>query len=357
MEQAVYDELSRSTSDLTQLAQQIDRICEPAHRPGRAAQLARFLLNSEDPFPDLPLYDDYDKETYRNFETLRSVIDWDSFTVRDHARDPLILSPADESFLAKVNPIQGWGSPLVLTMIALARVKPREKAAVVVTMRDEGISILQWVAHYRALGFRGIFVYTNDNGDNSLPLLRRLSEIGAIVLICNEVDPKVSPQRKAYEHSLALLPELRDFEWVLYADSDEFLILKNDSDIGDVIVRISERYPDHAPAAVCYGWKMFQSAFAFERTPGFLLERFKYSVPSNLVKSMVRSNSVVSMRRIHFPDVGQDDFFIDSSLRKIEESCDRTGIKDKMWGAAIPCYDGGQINHYWVKSFQEFAIK
>ena len=38
-------------------------------------------------------------------------------------------------------------------------------------MRDEGLVILEWVAHYRALGFDTIVVYTNDNTDGSDDLL------------------------------------------------------------------------------------------------------------------------------------------------------------------------------------------
>ena len=78
---------------------------------------------------------------------------------------------------------------------------PTKKAAVVTIMRDEGLVILEWVAHYRALGFDTLFVYTNDNIDGSDALLLALHDAGIIRLIWNAVPPDHSAQFKAYRHA------------------------------------------------------------------------------------------------------------------------------------------------------------
>ena len=63
---------------------------------------------------------------------------------------------------------------------------PRKRAAVVTSIRNEGVALLEWVAHYRVLGFDTIFIYTNDNTDGSIALLERLAEHGIIRLRWNE---------------------------------------------------------------------------------------------------------------------------------------------------------------------------
>ncbi len=50
--------------------------------------------------------------------------------------------------------------------------------AVAACMRNEGIFILEWLAHYTALGFDEIIVVTNDCVDHSDLLLKRLEEMG-----------------------------------------------------------------------------------------------------------------------------------------------------------------------------------
>ncbi len=91
-------------------------------------------------------------------------------------------------------------------------------------MRNEGIYLVEWIAHCRAIGFERIFLYTNDNTDGSSGLLQLLHRQGVIRLIENRFVPGLHPQIKAFEHSLHFLHELRDYEWVAYLDADEFLI-------------------------------------------------------------------------------------------------------------------------------------
>jgi hypothetical protein len=52
---------------------------------------------------------------------------------------------------------------------------------------------------------------------------------------------------------------------------------------------------------------------------------------------------------LHFPEVRQDGIFLDSNLDQIEDK--------NLWNFTTPNYLGGRINHYWHKSFEEFALK
>ncbi len=289
---------------------------------------------------------------------LRVVIDWRACVVRPEAMRTCLVSPASDDALVETEPLAGWGPVAILVHVALGLVRPRRKAAVVVTLRDDGVSALEWIAHARAIGFEGIFIYTNDNADGSDPLLHALAEQGVITLIENETAGRVSPQRKAFAHSLHFLPELRDFEWVFYADSDEFLVpaAAFGRSVPGMLAALEQRYAGHLPSAVCFHWRWFVSAYAMARTEGILLQRFQHAKPAPpLVKSMVRLCDVVSMRVLHFPEVLPGGYFVDAALDMIEAS--RGPDKAGVWEYRNDAYRGGELRHYWCKSFEEFLVK
>jgi hypothetical protein len=184
-----------------------------------------------------------------------------------------------------------------------------------------------------------------------------LADHGIITFIENNTSGTVSPQRKAFAHSLHFLPELRDYEWVFYADSDEFLVPGKEFDcqIAAVLSKVAEQYGEQLPSAICYHWRWFVSNYAITRKPQLLLERFTHAQSHDLFKSIVRIGNVLSMRILHFPELVEDGYFVDPALNVIPGSQDRD--KKALWLYRPGGYDGGQVNHYWCKSFEEFLIK
>jgi len=244
-----------------------------------------------------------------------------------------------------------WTAARWLAFLRLHPIPPSRRAAVVVTMRDDGLSALEWIAHYRVLGFEHIFVYSNDNADGSEALLRRLAAHGVITFIENVIGPDCHPQRKAFAHALFLLPALRAYEWVFFLDSDEFFIPPPDlqPEIGAVLDRVAQRFPDHPPAAICYNWRWYVGGWRYAWAPGLLLNRFRHAIDDMLLKSLVRLSAVTSMVRLHGPLVVPGEHLALSDLSLLDP--------DEIFSLPRPVYEGGQLNHYWVKSFEEFSIK
>src|SRR5262249_30660388 len=58
---------------------------------------------------------------------------------------------------------------------------------------------------------------------------------------------------------------------------------------------------------------------------------------------------VYSMRHNHVPELKPFDIFVNSALHRIDNP-GPTGLLE-------PEYAGGQINHYWTRSFEEFSLK
>ncbi len=259
--------------------------------------------------------------------------------------------PAEWNFLADIGGAQSWDFDQWGTRLALDTVHATRRAAIVGTMRNDGIYLLEWLAHYRVLGFEHFFIYTNDNCDGSDALLACLADHQVLTVFENVIDARVPPEVKAFGHALSLLPALRDYEWAAFVDSDEFLVLAPDHhhQIGQFIAALEARYPNKSAGGVLFDWLWYVSDSVFERQPGLLCERFQHARPHWLAKCLVRVRDVLSMRRQHYPELLPGRLTLDSGLNPV----DLARIDDRR----VAEYAGGTLNHYWPKSFQEFAIK
>ena len=252
--------------------------------------------------------------------------------------------PASMDFIAGLSGYEAWSIEQLLTRLALDSMVPRRRAAVVGTMRDDGVYVLEWIAHYLALGFEHVFIYTNDNADGTDELLACLAAAGLVTVSNNVVTGAVPPETKAFGHALNLLPELRDFEWALFVDSDEFLVPAPEYglSIEAILAALARRWPAGEAAAVCYDWLWFISDMTFRREPGLLCERFQHARPHWLAKCLVRVRDVLSMRQQHAPDVAPGFVFVDSAFNALDPA-----TMDQRREAE---YRGGRLNHYWPKS-------
>jgi hypothetical protein len=259
--------------------------------------------------------------------------------------------PVELDFVADLGGVENWTLAQALNHLTLDRINPGRSCAVVGTMCGDGIYIMEWVAHYLALGFQHLFIYTNDNQDGSDELLAQLAQHNVVTIMESEITGAVPPEAKAFGHALHLLHELRDYEWALFVDSDEFLVLapEYNHSVQNVFAALARSFPDDRVAAICYDWLWFISDMVFERRPGLLCERFQHARPHWLSKCLVRVRDVQSMRKQHHPEVAPGFQVVDSAFEPLDIAT--------IWERRKAQYSGGRINHYWPRSFEEFAIK
>jgi hypothetical protein len=261
------------------------------------------------------------------------------------------LAGLDFDFLGELNEIEDWPVARFLSCLRLRGSLPTRKAAVIGTMRDDGIYAIEWIAHYQELGFDPIVIYSNDNADGSEWLLRTLAEQGQIIFVESFTSGRVRPEVKAFEHAFHFVDEVRASEWALWVDSDELFVPapRYDNNVGNLLESLD--FPDRtaSPSAVLYNWLWFNSGMIFERRPGTLMERFRYATPNWLTKPLVRVRDLLSMRLQHVPEMFPGATVVDSSLAPFDLS--------KAWQPRPPVYEGGRLNHYWPKSFQEYSLK
>ncbi|CAN0284511.1 unnamed protein product, partial [Chrysoparadoxa australica] len=102
-------------------------------------------------------------------------------------------------------------------------------------MRNEGIFLMEWLGHHRALGFDEVIVVTNDITDGSDRLLDALAAKGLVTHIRQEVRKADAPQDSGMD---LVLRHARDkgITHVLHIDSDEFLAMRHGS-LTDLLAR------------------------------------------------------------------------------------------------------------------------
>ena len=153
------------------------------------------------------------------------------------------------------------------------------RATLLTMMKDEGPYLLEWLAHHRVLGFDRVVVLHNDCTDGTDALLARLQEMGEVTAIAHSVTPGKKPQPSALRLA-ETLPEIQRTDWLLVADSDEFL------DIGAGSGRIEDllsAVPSDTQA-IAATWRIMGSNGLTAWYPGPVCESYTRGAPDDFRK-------------------------------------------------------------------------
>ncbi|SFK94986.1 glycosyltransferase family 2 protein [Shimia haliotis] len=232
------------------------------------------------------------------------------------------------------------------------------KVTVVTTMKDEGAYILDWVAHYKALGATDIVVFTNDCSDQTDLILRNLNRMG-------EVHHRFNRVMKRGPHKSALMwaqhePCVRDADYILVVDVDEFLQIG----VGDGTFKaLIERHPD--ADAISLVWRIFGNAGIEEISDMPVPQQFTKAEPEvppadkrphRFFKTLFRNNEKFNRMGVHRP-------FVEPEAADINwVTPDGTRLDDRQVRGALHIdkgfgYDVAQLNHYALRSQDSFLNK
>ncbi|WP_162993511.1 glycosyltransferase family 2 protein [Asaia bogorensis] len=233
-------------------------------------------------------------------------------------------------------------------------VLPKYKLAVLATARDEGLYLLEWIAHHRRIGVEQFFIYTNDLTDGSDVLLRRLAEAGEIVWIDNTgaAPARINMQDKAYYHALTIVPELLDYRWCLVIDLDEMVLPGAHVDYS--LPPLLDAREHEGAEAIAISWRVFTSNGHLTWAPGLSSERFVETERHPLVKSVFRTSHFCGASA-HHPSA-QDKRLI--PFLTIDGERHRNGdLGDHDINFAARPTVNAMICHYHVRSLEEYVWK
>lgn len=233
--------------------------------------------------------------------------------------------------------------------------KDSRRFLLVATVKDEGPSIVEWVAHHRNIGFTDIVVYQNNSIDGTQKLLRTMARAGFITYFPNE-DKRGLWQNRAYRRA-SFLDVYKQSDWAMVLDGDEFLSINvGDGKVSDLVDAIPEDIN-----SIQVNWKLFGSSNRKATSDALVTEDFVWSEKKDRIsykfvgfKTMYRP-SAFARPGIHRPKVLQEG--------KQEIVCNGSGMRDgtysqKIWRSKDPeMRKLAQVNHYVIRDARRFMIK
>lgn len=140
---------------------------------------------------------------------------------------------------------------------------------IVACMRNEALFVVEWVAHHLALGFDRIVVYTNDCQDGTD---RLLDAMAGLMPVEHYDNPGPYEAGTIQKQALALayaLPQVRQAEWVLHIDADEYVNVTLGSRRIDDLIAL---YPD--VDGITLQWRHFGGAGMARWEGGSVIETY-----------------------------------------------------------------------------------
>ncbi|WGH78850.1 glycosyltransferase family 2 protein [Jannaschia ovalis] len=230
---------------------------------------------------------------------------------------------------------------------------------VVTCLRDEGPFLTEWLAHLRALGVDRILAFTNDCADGTEAVLDALAPAGVTHVPQGAIadQPGQTPQWRAmaaaWDHPAC------DADWLLHLDPDEYIALEGAADLPGLIAA------NAGAQAIALPWRLFGWSGRVAAGEGTTPERFRRAAPAGLaypalgsfIKTLFHREGPFTGFGIHRPRQSAVPVFHDDCGRPDPELAAAQG-RILLWrGGAAPAGRMVQLNHYSVRSVEEFLVK
>lgn len=223
---------------------------------------------------------------------------------------------------------------------SMRNVPPAHYLTVCAIAKNEGPYFNEWIEWHAARGVEKFYIYNNESTDNTEEILQPYIDSGLVEYHFISGKKK---QTAAYDDCLAR--HRYDSRWIAFIDLDEFIVPIKNKTIPEFLKGF-ENF-----AAVEINWLCYGSGGAKTHRPGKVMERFRtHSHPdcelNRHIKSIVNPRYALNFISSHHPTIifGRT---VDTDGRRIR----------KYFFRRMPLHDKIRINHYAVKSYEEFLGK
>jgi hypothetical protein len=217
------------------------------------------------------------------------------------------------------------------------------KIGVCLYVRDEERHIAEWLAYQDAVGFDTCFVYDNGSVDRTRSIAERMGQFQDVrVQDWNVKGPVV--QHHAYDHCVKT--HGREFDWLAFLDADEFVVPHTSESVGGLL----EGFP--TAAAVAVNWSCFGSNGKITapdlQISAFTRRGLRSFSANRHYKTFARPSEYIHMINPHLVHTHGAYMNSDGAVLPKEE---QRGLSH------VPSHERCQINHYFVRSKQQWAAK
>ena len=233
------------------------------------------------------------------------------------------------------------------------------RALAILTVRNEGAFLLEWLAHHRACGFTDFLVFSNDCTDGTDLILDRLAALGHLTHVRNDGPHPEGPQWAALK-AADRHPLVRAADWVLFFDIDEFVnIHTGDHTLSALIAALP------GATAIPLTWRMFGNAGVVTFADAPVTQTFTRAAPAVLhwpwraamFKTFFRNDGSYAKLGVHRPRSSHDlsaQRWFDGSGRELPPEFHRGRIFSPF---GRDNYGLVQLNHYALGAMESYLVK
>ncbi len=236
------------------------------------------------------------------------------------------------------------------------------RALAILTVRNEGAFLLEWIAHHKAVGFTDFLIFSNDCDDGTDQVLDRLETLGWIK---HETNPgpydkggiQFTALKQAAKHRL-----VQEADWILPLDVDEFVnIHVGEGQLTDLLAELPKA------TAITLTWRLFGNAGEVRYRDAPVTDVFTKAAPeimhwpwrSAMFKTLYRNDGIYRKPGVHRPrDADSERLeqtqWYDSQGRPLPDRFRSRGIFNR-YGQTN--YKLAQLNHYPLGAMESYVLK
>ncbi len=236
------------------------------------------------------------------------------------------------------------------------------RATAVLTVRNEGAFLIEWVAHHLAIGFTDLVVLSNDCDDGTDLMLDRLAEIAPVHHLRNPGPYDAGGIQFTGLKLADAHPAVREADWLCAIDVDEFVnIHTGDHTLGALTRALPEA------DAITLTWRLFGNGgtVAFRDAP--ISAQFTRAAPeilywpwrASMFKTLYRNTGTYRKLGVHRPrspvtDKVERARWFDGEGRELGARF-RKSVIFSPYGR--PNYGLVQLNHYPLGAMESYIVK
>jgi hypothetical protein len=223
------------------------------------------------------------------------------------------------------------------------------KLALCIVWKEETEDIVEWIEYHQSIGVTNVIFMENNSTKSSVDILEKYIRSHFVIHYSYFIHQSTKYNNQLYAYDFCLKIFGSSFSHIGFIDSDEFIVVKNDT---NTIIDVLNKYKDYG--GLTLNWMFFGSSGHITRPSGGILKNYNTCVTTFLVKSIVNTKRTVSVSKDPHHFIYQENFYaVDTNYQPQYgplNPSNRTAPSNSLYET---CY----INHYVLKSYEDFKNK